>query len=91
MWGEDDTQDVLGVLGITATANGGDLNVVYDNQYADALGTEQRDPVVRCSSADAERLGLTKKGAILTVAGTRYRVRRHEPDGTGMSRLILEI
>lgn len=91
MWSEDDTQDVLAVLGISATASGGALQVVYDNAYQEALDTEQRDPVLRCSTADAERLNLHKKGAVITVSGTKYRVRRHEPDGTGMSRLILEI
>lgn len=73
-----------------ARAVTGDLVVVFDNEYGDAVDIEGTRPEVTCITEDAERYGLTKKGASLTVAGKRYRIRRHEPDGTGLSRLILE-
>lgn len=67
----------------------GDLLAIFDNEYLEGVGTESRLPVLTCTTTDAERLSVVRKGSQVTIDGTVYRVDRHEPDGTGMSRLIL--
>ncbi len=67
----------------------GPLLAIFDNEYMEGVGTETRLPVLTCATADAEAVEATRKGAEVTVDGKVYRVDRHEPDGTGMSRLIL--
>lgn len=68
---------------------GGRLLAIFENEYQEGVGTETRLPVLTCATEDAEAIEVTRKGFEVTVDGKVYRVRRHEPDGTGMSRLIL--
>jgi hypothetical protein len=72
------------------TVQGQALSAVFRNGYSDAGDTETRVPQLTCPTVDVERLQLDRKGASVDVDGKTYRIRRHEPDGTGMSRLILE-
>jgi hypothetical protein len=67
----------------------GPLLGVFDNEYMEGLDTESRLPVLTCTTADAVAREAVRKGATVDIDGTTYRVDRHEPDGTGMSRLIL--
>lgn len=64
---------------------------VFENEYVEGLGAETRLPVLTCTTEDANAREATRKGATVDIAddGKTYRVDRHEPDGTGMSRLIL--
>ena len=67
----------------------GPLLGIFDHDYVEGVDVEARPPTLTCNTAAVERLQL-RKGARVTVSGVAYRVRRHEPDGTGLSRLILE-
>jgi len=68
----------------------GQLLAIFDNEYLEGLGTETRQPVLTCATEDAEARSVTRKGAQFPdIEGNAYKVIRHEPDGTGMSRLIL--
>lgn len=87
---EADRLAILRGLGGVDVASGGRVFVaVFDNEYLgqDAgVEVEGRQPVLTCLTSEADRL---VKGAVIDVCGASYRVVRHEPDGTGMSRLVL--
>jgi len=68
----------------------GPLLAIFDSEFLETADSETRVPVLMCTTADVSKLSMTAKGAQVTVAGKAYRVRRHEPDGTGMSVLVLE-
>ena len=77
------------VGGAEYPTDGGNILGVFDHEYVDGVDVEGRQPLLTSATADVVALGL-RKGSLVTVGGETYRVRRHEPDGTGMSRLILE-
>lgn len=78
--------------GVTVTTSQGAFSAIFDNEYVPqtlgALEVESRGPALTCRTSDVERLGL-QKDTELTVRGETYRVRKHEPDGTGLSVLLL--
>jgi hypothetical protein len=84
---------IVALGGVRVLAPTGDFMAVFDHQYlSDGVGleVETRTPALTCRSADVERLRL-RKGTAVTVADDVYKVRRHEPDGTGISTLVLEV
>lgn len=81
-----------GLGGIQIQAQSGTFTAVFDAAYQAALADpaiEGAHPALTCRTSDVERLALAK-GLPLTVAGVAYRILRHEPDGTGMSMLVLK-
>ncbi len=75
------------VGGVTVSADGGSFVAVFDNEYIDPSGVETRSPVLMCRESDVSAL---RKGAVLLIERAKYKVRRTEPDGTGMARVILD-
>ncbi len=72
--------------------SGGEFWAIFDRDFSEVLGgpsVETRQPFLECRTSDVLALGLDKEIDI-SVGNLPYRVRRHEPDGTGMSRLILK-
>lgn len=67
----------------------GDFWAIFDREYLGQLETETRVPALTCRTSDAERY-IKPKGAAVPIGNDTYRVRRHEPDGTGMSIVYLE-
>jgi len=49
---------------------------------------EAAQPMLTCRTSDVHRLQL-RKDMLLEVDGTQYRLVRHEPGGSGLSRLVL--
>ncbi len=78
-----------GFGGLTANADLGDVRGIFDHEFLNEADTETRVPVFTCATADVISREL-RKGSQLVISNETYKVRRHEPDGTGMSRLILE-
>ena len=83
---------LLGAVVVTAPS-GGTLYGIYDGQYqlgGAEPGIEGTGPQLQCRTSDVERLGLRKQD-LLAIAGKAdpHRLVRHEPDGTGMSILVL--
>ncbi len=62
---------------------------IFDREFVEALDTETRVPALTARTSDAERYAKAK-GTAITVGSDSYTVRRHEPDGTGMSVIFLE-
>lgn len=67
----------------------GSFTAIFDNDYIAVGEVEERGPGLTVRTSDVTQL-LLRKGTVLTIQSAQYRIRRHEPDGTGMSRLILE-
>jgi hypothetical protein len=78
----------LGPFGQAATLDGRAVRVIFDNAYAETLGMATRMPQAQLPTADVAASG---QGSTLVLASTTYRVRSHEPDGTGWSTLSLEL
>lgn len=63
------------------------VNVIFDNQYASPFDISASRPSCIGKSADLDSLLF---GAEIVIGGVDYVVRSVEPDGTGMTRLMLE-
>lgn len=87
--------DRLGYLeafGVCIDTDRGRLWAIFDDAYVSDLdddidGTGPR--LSACRSCDIERLSI-RKDSVITVGDRSYRVDRVEPDGTGMSVVILK-
>ena len=81
-----------GVLGTLANAiavvGGQEVAVIFDRPYADAFGGQVDVAAPECLGP-AEVLGTLQRDDAITIAGTEYRIVTAEPDGTGMTRLVL--
>lgn len=72
---------------VTATLDGASVRGIFDNQYVDVLGVASRQPIFTLPTADA---AAATQASVLVVEGVTYRVRTIEPDGTGVTVLMLE-
>lgn len=74
-----------------ATVGGVEVAVIFDNGYAlgnvGMLGMAGSQPSITLKTADVP---TNPVGSAVTVNATAYLVAAHEPDGTGLSRLLLE-
>lgn len=68
----------------TATSTAG---AIFDSAFEAALGVAGTAPSLLVPSADI--VGLVRGGAV-TVAGTAYTVADLQPDGTGLTRVVLD-
>lgn len=75
----------------TATLGGVAVTGIFDNAFAlgsvGAFGMASTQPVLTLATASVP---ATPVGTTCVVDGTSYVVTAHEPDGTGLSRLMLE-
>lgn len=73
------------------TLAGVEVAAIFDNAYAQGgvgvLGMAGTQPALTLPTASVP---ATPEGAAVTVGTTSYLVASHEPDGTGMSVLLLE-
>lgn len=77
--------------GITVKCNAGEFLAIFDNEFVEVEGepgVEARAPVATARSSDVDSLEV-RKNSHLEVDGASYRVQRLEPDGTGMTKLVL--
>jgi hypothetical protein len=71
----------------SATLDGASAAGIFDNEYVDAFGMASRQPMFTLPTADAASV---TQSSVLVVDGVSYRVTRAEPDGTGVTVLMLE-
>jgi len=64
------------------------ISGVFDNKFVEVNGVEDVHPVFTCRTADVPGVA---QGSAITVNGTAYTVVGVQPDGTGMSMLLLEV
>lgn len=76
----------------TATVAGLTVRAIFNNGYAlgnvGLLGMASSQPTLTLASAD---VSTDPVGAAVLVGAVAYVVAAHEPDGTGVSRLLLEV
>lgn len=66
------------------------FKVIFENDFRIAYeGVETSTPAASCKSSDIEDLGL-KHGNELTINGGIYKITGIQPDGTGITLLLLE-
>ncbi len=77
----------------TATTRHGEVvqfPVIFDNGYAGALGDRLESALPQAVASSADVTDITH-GSACTVGGVDYVVTGLQPDGTGMTTLILEL
>ena len=74
-------------FGVTATLGGVAVTGIYDDAYADALGISGSGPSLLLPATSAASASL---GASCVVGAISYTVSGIQPDGTGMTRLMLQ-
>ena len=76
---------------VAATVSGVPVDVIFENAYAlgnaGILGMAGTQPAIVLPTAQVPASPI---GAAVSVNATAYLVAAHEPDGTGISRLMLE-
>ena len=70
-------------------APGGQFMAIFDHAHIVSDDIEGTVPVLTCQTEDVERLRLQKGTAIDVPGQPTMKVRRLEPDGTGMHRVVL--
>lgn len=88
----DFTADIALMLqdfGVDATIGASTVRVIFDAEYEAALGTGMEAAGPRCTGATAD-LATAVQGTAITIAAVAYKVASHQPDGTGLTTLVLE-
>ena len=74
-----------------ATVGGVAVGVIFDNGYAlgnvGTLGMASSQPSITLKTSDVP---ISPVGTAVLIGSASYLVAAHEPDGTGISRLLLE-
>lgn len=83
----DRLESIKALGGVPVSSDAGQFCAIFDHEFAESMGAEGTVPVLTCRTSDAVKL---KKGSVLRLEGGTYKVRRSEPDGTGMTRVFLE-
>jgi len=78
---------LAGPPGEDVVVAGRPLRALFDAAYADVLGVAGIAPALTCASADVAH---AVRGSAVTVRGVAYTVVNLQPDGTGVTVLILE-
>lgn len=79
-----DTKD----FAVPAVIHGRAINVIFDAQYVDVLGTESASPAATCASKDVADVQHDDQ---IEINGVTYRVTGIQPDGTGVTVLRLQL
>ena len=74
---------------IAAVDGGPDFGVIFEAAYADPYGQGVVDTQQSQCTAPMAHVKDLSQGSALTVGGTRYRIERIEPDGTGAALVVL--
>ncbi|MBX9736529.1 MAG: hypothetical protein K2X32_06345 [Phycisphaerales bacterium] len=86
---EQDIASMLSVseFGVDVTIAGLPVTAIFDAAYVDPLGVASVRPVLTCATTD---VASVVRGAAVVIGSVNYVVRGIEPDGTGVTLLILE-
>jgi hypothetical protein len=72
---------------VLATIGGVAVGGIFDNGYAESFDVDGTQPSLTCASAD---VSTAVRGTAVVVNAVSYTVADHKPDGTGMTKLVLE-
>lgn len=73
---------------VSATLGASTFKVIFDRAHTEALGINNTTPVCGAKTSD---VSSATRGTSITVDGTAYTVIDNQPDGTGMSTLVLQV
>ncbi len=80
---------VMAVLANAVAAIGGrSVPVIFEQPYAAPFDTQVDSAEPECTGASADLAGVGR-GDPITIGSAAFRVERAEPDGTGLTRLVL--
>ncbi len=74
-------------LADNATIGSATVAGIFENQFVEVMGIEAVRPVFTCDEANVSSIA---HGDALTIKSTSYQVAGIQPDGTGLTSLILE-
>ena len=77
-------------VAVATPAGGGipaSINVIFDADYVDVLGVQSQGPVLLAT--DAVIAPYSRHGAVFQVRGNTYKSVEVQPDGTGMTLVLL--
>ena len=77
---------VAALANVSAVVNGRQVSGIFDNGFNDAIGIAGSSPMLDCISDEVDAV----RGDTVTIGTTAYTVVTVQPDGTGMTRLILQ-
>lgn len=89
----DDLADIFNVdelLTSAATVGANTVYGIFDSAYVDVFETTGTRPALLCRSSDVTLYSIAR-GTSVVINGSTYIVRNLEPDGTGLTRLVLEL
>lgn len=78
---------VAALANVSAVVDGVAVNGIFDNAYGDAFGMAGTVPVLSIAS---DEVPLVAYGDAVVIGADTYTITKVEPDGTGMTRLILQ-
>lgn len=83
-----DTTAFFADFGLTATVGGASVRGMFDAAYQEAFGLVGGSrPVFKAATAD---VSSASRGTAVVISGTSYTVGEVQPDGTGMTLLVLD-
>lgn len=81
---------IKGLGGQLVRHDAGEFWAVFDREYVLILdGVESRSTAL--SAARTSDIDALPKDTLLTIDGEDWQIKRHEPDGTGMSVVMLKL
>jgi hypothetical protein len=80
---------IKAVGGVLVRHDAGTFWAIFDREFALSVDgvVESRQPVITARTSDVSALA---KDTVLTICDENFRIKRHEPDGTGMSVVVLK-
>jgi len=84
---DDDRAAILADFGEPIIIGSLTITAIFDDGYEDALGTWVTTPVLTARTMDVTSYA---RGTALTIAGVSYTIAEQQPDGQGISQVILQ-
>lgn len=87
-----DFLDTTHGFAVSATVDGSPVNGIFDNEYFDdtvgaQMGADSSQPAFLCAAADVSSATIN---STVVIGATTYKVTSVQPDGTLMTRLVME-
>lgn len=71
-----------------ATIGGAAVRVIFEQPFADPFGAALETTQPQCWAPSAS-VATVRQGAAVVIGSNAYKVERIEPDGTGISRIVM--
>ena len=85
---DSDRAGFIGIDSISVTIAGTAATALFDHEYVEVSGIESRRPVLTVLSS---AVSSAAHGDAVVVSGTSYTIVGIQPDGSGMTVLVLEL